>query len=234
MRSNVKIRTPMYNRMAFRPFMESMRWKQGEHILLASPTGTGKTTLAAQLIRKRSHVVVLASKTRDSTIQQSFRDCERITEWPPRYDTNRVLLWPKNKGDLADVIAVQRIEFKSCLNDVGKMGGWCVVIDEAHWLSQFLKLDKEIAILHHQGRSSGVSMVVCTQRPAWIPRIVYSSASHVFLGQTASKDDIKSLASLGGVDAPQVLDTVQHIGRHDLLYLNPMGDHAPVVINTRK
>lgn len=224
----------MYNRMAFRPFMESMRWKQGEHILIASPTGSGKTTLAAQLIRKRDRVVVLASKSHDETIRQSFRDCEIIREWPPRYDSKRVVLWPRNRGDQAELINVQREEFLKCFNGVGKWGGWCMLIDESHWVSQFLHLDKNIAIMHHQGRSSGVSMVVCTQRPAWIPRIVYSSVSHVFLGQTASHDDQKALASMGGIHSKDVFDTLSRIGRHDLLYLNPMGDHAPVVINTRK
>ena len=132
------------------------------------------------------------------------------------------------------MITVQREQFKRCLDGVGREGGWTVVVDEAHWTSQFLKLDKEVAVLHHQGSSSGVTMVVLTQRPAWIPRIIYSSASHVFLGQTAFKDDLRSLSSMGGVNAKEVMETVQTIGRHDLLYLNPMGDNEPCVINIRK
>ena len=77
-------------------------------------------------------------------------------------------------------------------------------------------------------------MVNLTQRPSWIPKIIYSSSSHVFIGNTSDRDDLKSLSNLGGVDAKEVAETVQRIGRHDLLYINPMGDGKPCVINVRK
>lgn len=219
-------------RQRFRRFMSSLDWRQGEHILIAAPTQTGKTTLASMLAPRRADVVVLAGKPRDENLRRRYSSFRRYGTWPPLRSDHKILLWPKTQNTLAGMIDVQRQQYKACLDDVGKAGGWCVIVDEAHWVSQFLRLDRELAVLHHQGSSSGVSMVVLTQRPAWIPRIVYSSATHVFLGKTAARDDLKSIASMGGGLTKDVSDTLNSMGRHDLLYLNPMGDHDPVIINT--
>jgi hypothetical protein len=78
-------------------------------------------------------------------------------------------------------------------------------------------------------------MVVLTQRPAWIPRIIYSSASHVFLGATAGdRDDSRALASLGGRDSKRVADHLETLPKHDLVYLNPMGSARSRIVNTRR
>lgn len=219
-------------RQRFRSFMSSLDWRQGEHVLLAAPTQTGKTTLASMLAPRRSDVVVLASKVQDDNLRNRYRSFRRYDKWPPLRSDHRILLWPKRQQTLSGNVDTQRVIFKSCLDDVGRAGGWCVIVDEAHWCSQFLRLDREIAVLHHQGSSSGITMMVLTQRPAWIPRIVYSSATHVFLGKTSARDDLKSISSMGGGLSKQVAETLDGMGRHDLLYLNPMGDHDPVIINT--
>lgn len=202
--------------------------------MLAAPTQTGKSTLASMLVTRRANVVVLASKSRDDNLRARYRDYRRYQNWPPDRDDHRVLLWPKHQPTLGEVIVHQRAVFKNCLDGVSRQSGWCVVVDEAHWCSQFLRLDKEIAVLHHQGSSSGISMVTLTQRPAWIPRIIYSSATHIFLGQTSDRDDLRPLSNLGGTNAKEVAETLYAMGRHDLLYLNPMGDSNPVVINTHQ
>jgi hypothetical protein len=224
----------VYERELFGKFLRRLDWKQGEHLFIAAPTQAGKTTLASYLAARRNHVVVLSSKPGDDNLRRRYADYRRITEWPPDRDTNRVLLWPKQQSELSRTIVAQRAAFKRCLDSVSKQRGWCVVIDEAHWCSQFLRLDREIAVLHHQGSSTGISMVTLSQRPAWIPRIIYSSASHVFLGATHDRDDLKALSNLGGIDAKETLDTLQRMGRHDLLYINPMGDGAPAVVNIRR
>lgn len=228
-----------YPRVPFAQHMKTLRWRQGEHVLLAAPTQCGKTTLAAQLATRRSYVVVLASKPSDDNLRARYANYTRATEWHPPKDPGRtgearILLWPKKAPTLVDDIARQRPVFKTCLDSVSRMKGWCVVVDEAHWASQFLKLGNEIAILHHQGSSSGVSMVTLTQRPAWIPQIIYSSATHAYIGGTTHADDLKQLSNLGGIDSARVIAQVKTLGRHDLLYLNPMGTTPPAVINTQQ
>jgi hypothetical protein len=224
-----------YDRQSFPDFLADLKWRQGEHVLIAAPTGAGKTTLVAELAHKRRYVTILASKPDDDALAKRFRDYYRTSTWPAPAEENRILLWPRRGATLSENIERQRVVFKKALDSMGRNRGWCIVVDEAHWCSQFLRLDKEIAVLHHQGRSSGISMVVCTQRPAWIPRIIYSSASHVFLGSTqGDAEDARALSALGGVDKRQVMDALATMPKHDLLYINPMGSAAPRIINTRR
>jgi hypothetical protein len=224
----------VYEREPFGKFLRRLDWRQGEHLFIAAPTQCGKTSLASILVARRNHVVVLSSKPGDDNLRKRYADYRRISEWPPDREADRVLLWPRQQSELSRTIIVQRAAFKKCLDSVSRQRGWCVVVDEAHWCSQFLRLDREIAVLHHQGSSTGISMVTLSQRPAWIPRIIYSSASHVFLGATHDRDDAKSLANLGGVDMKEVADTMARMGRHDLLYLNPMGTARAAVVNIRR
>lgn len=223
-----------YDREPFAEFMQRFRWRQGEHMLIIADTQCGKTSLASILAARRSHVVVLGSKPRDDNLKRRYADYFRTGTWPAPREEKRVLLWPKNQKELSQNIITQRHEVKKCLDSVGGSGGWCVVVDEAHWTSQFLKLDKEIAVLHHQGASSGITMLVISQRPAWIPRIVYSSATHVFLGRFDNPEDLRALSSMGGLDKDDVKFTMQGLGRHDLLYLNRRDDIQPAIINIRK
>jgi hypothetical protein len=230
---------PPYPRQRFAEHLRALKWKQGEHVLLAAPTQCGKTTLAARLATRRNYVVVLASKPSDDNLRARYADYTRMATWKPPRDLDRagsakILLWPKQAGTLTGNVDIQRPVFKDCLDSVSRMKGWCVVVDEAHWASQFLRLSNEIAVLHHQGSSSGISMMTLTQRPAWIPQIVYSSATHAYVGATTHKDDLRQLSNLGGIDGPRVLNAVKTLGRHDLLYINAMGDASPVVINTRQ
>jgi hypothetical protein len=224
-----------YPSQPFAEFLARFDWRQGEHVLIAAPTSAGKSTLAAKIAPKRGHVVVLVSKSRDDHLRRLFGNYTRIDTWPPRRDADRVLLWPRPKSTAADTIAHQQSQFAACLDDVQSRGGWCVVVDECHYATEFLGLGRPIAVLHHQGRSSGVSMVVLTQRPAWIPRIIYSSASHVFLGATAGdRDDSRALASLGGRDSKRVAEHLETLPKHDLVYLNPMGSARSRIVNTRR
>jgi hypothetical protein len=224
--------------MKFADHLRVLRWRQGEHMLMAASTQCGKSTLASMLAVRRSFVVVLASKPSDKNLRDRYKNYRRMSEWKPPANLDRergarILLWPKATMTLEESATFQRPIFKDCLDSVSRMRGWCVIVDEAQWMSEHLRLSREIAILHHQGSSSGITMVTLTQRPAWIPKIIYSSASHAYIGFTAVSDDLRQLASLGGVDTPRVQETVRRLGKHDMLYVNPMGDLEPHVINTK-
>lgn len=224
----------MYDRQPFAEFLRELRWYQGEHVLIAAPTRTGKTTLAEQLLKRRTAVCCLVSKTADVTFDKTFLDYTRAYDWPGPRDAHKILLWPKRQKTLVDKVEYQRVIFKRALDAIGTQRGWCVMVDEFHWLSQFLRLDREDAILQHEGSGAATTVVNLTQRPAWIPQISYSSATHAFIGKTSHKDDLKKLSDFGSTDAKSVIETIQAMGRHDLLYINPMGDMVPRVINTRQ
>jgi len=222
--------------------LAGLDWKQGEHILIAAPTGSGKTDLASQLVDRRGYVVDFITKTKDPIFDSpAYRNWRRITDWQPgkapgKFDT-RVLLWTRTMETMAQTRDVQREVFKKALEDIFKRGGWTLVFDELHYLTDngFLNLYDEIAILFHMGRSNNVTLVPLTQRPAWIPKIIYSSVSHAYIARTKDAADLKRLSDLGGVDGKLIAKAVSELEtKHDFLYVNPMGDKTPVVVNIRK
>jgi AAA domain len=222
--------------------LTNLPWRQGEHILIAAPTGSGKSRLAADVVEKRGHVVNFITKTKDPLFSGViYKDWVRAFDWLPGKSfkpwDNRVLLWPKELETMKATRDNQEEVFSRALEDINKRGGWCLVFDELHYMSDphFLGLASEIAILHHMGRSNNISLVSLTQRPAWIPKIIYSSVSHAYIGRTRDQADLKRLADLGGIDGKLIAQAVSELPtRHDFLYVNPMGDKDPVIVNIAK
>src|SRR6185437_5983146 len=76
------------------------RWRQGEHVALIGPTGSGKTGLASDLLAIRAYVVALAVKRHDDTLGM-FQGYKILKKWPPEYGQKHVILWvkPQSLGD---------------------------------------------------------------------------------------------------------------------------------------
>lgn len=231
----------LYSRQPWREHFANLRWAQGDHLLISAPTKAGKTTMMRQLVEKRSHVVVFVSKMQDDVFAREFKGWHRLEEWPsggPRSWMTRILLWPKPiKNDINATMRKQREVFSTALNEILTQGNRCVVIDESLMMNdaKLLNLGTEIGMAHYYGRSAGITMVDLTQRPSWIPRVIYSSVTHAYIASTKDRDDARRLSDMGGIDAKEVGHNLMRLpSRHDYLYLNPLGDSRPVVVNTRK
>lgn len=220
--------------------------ESGQHVLIAAPTGSGKSAMALKLTdypREGMYVVNMVTKPRDETFEGSeLSHWDRIEEWNPKAGRpspwmDRVLLWPKPQETMQATKMLQKQVFHEALNSIFRTGRRRVVIDELHYMSDpsYLGLYDDIAILHHMGRSLGVTMVNLTQRPAWIPKIIYSSVTHAYIAQTKDRDDLKRLSDLGGIDGRAIAKAVSELpSKHDFLYVNPMGSHDPVIVNTAR
>ena len=227
-----------YPTQPFATHMRSLKWDQGDHVLLSAPTKAGKTTLASKLITKRSHAVIFVTKMKDPTFAAEFSDWERFTEWRnvKPYHT-RILLWPKPGKTIRETLRIQREVFAYALDAIAREGNRAVVVDEALMFTdpKILGFGTEIGMMHYYGRSSGISMMTLTQRPAWIPKVIYSSVTHAYVARTRDAQDLKRLADMGGIDPKEVGANITQLPtRHDYVYLNPQGDAAPVVVNSRK
>lgn len=231
-----------YPRMSWRDHMSMMgrNWKQGEHMLISAPTGAGKTTMMSRLVERRSHTVILVAKQKDATFRNEFKNWDVLREWPkggPRRWQNRVLLWPKYEKNMRTTLEIQREVFQHALEEILKQGNRCVVVDESLMMNdaKLINLSTEIGLMHYYGRSAGVTMVDLTQRPAWIPKVIYSSVTHAYVSETKDRLDTQRLSDLGGVDSKEVAANLARLpSRHDYVYLNPLGDETPSVVNTRK
>jgi hypothetical protein len=203
-------------------FIGDWRWEQGEHVGLIGPTGSGKTTLLGAILPYRSYVVVFGTKPADDTLdmlleQEHYR---KFTEWlrVPAHKSPRRVLWP----DASEIDAEenQKIVFGNAFRAIFKEQNWCVVVDEGWYVSEMLRLKQQMRVYWTQGRSLGLSFVVCTQRPAWVPVEMYDGSTHLFFWRTTEEEALRRMSSLGAANNAIVRYIVPRLEEHQTLYIN--------------
>ncbi len=219
-------------------------WKQGQHVLVSGPTGSGKTVLARHIVNQRlrrgGSVIVLCMKPlEDETLTDEFADFDRWKKWrkKPRVYENKILLWPdvsKAKGDKSEILAIQSAVFKEAFNGLNHAGHWTVLVDEGLYTvsPDFLGMSGELAMSHAIGRSGKLTMVTLTQRPSHLPLILYGSASHAFVGRTREATDLKRLSELGSKEGAKALgNRIASQSLHDFLWIPVAPDWEAETVN---
>jgi hypothetical protein len=219
------VRNPRIPRADWATFLERhFVWEQGEHVTLVGKTGSGKTNLAQQLLPMRDFVCAIGTKPKDDTMLSLIRKdkYKRIKEWPPPTvigaKSQRIALWPRFERP-EDVVDQQRV-IDAALREIFAAGGWCIFADELYYLCKFLGLSRLFEVFWSQARSIGITVVGGAQRPAWLPLMAYSQATHLFFARTTDHRDVMRLGSLGGNDARLIADTLGSLRQYEFLYIN--------------
>lgn len=211
--------------------IDLMTWEQGEHAAVIGPTGQGKTTLALALLHHREFVTVFATKPQDDTLERfaqehaysrhsSWPTALRATKsrWPWVKHSPRRIIWPDARRlDSADH---QRKTFQHAMAEIYVQGGWCTYFDELYVMANTLKLSQEVKTYLMQGRSLGVSAVISSQRPAWIPLEVYDQSTHLFFCRDNDETNLKRISGVGFLSSRQIRDTIPSLRKHEFLYIN--------------
>lgn len=201
-------------------------WRQGEHVTFLGHTGSGKTTLAVEVLQRRSFVVALGVKPKDDTLERLVREqkWKRVREWAQRpaiqqHDTGqRIVLWPKYVTPEDE----QNLQWQldRALREMFAAGNWTVFADELFIICKQLRLAGLMEKYWTLGRSIGLTVVGGSQRPAHIPLLAYDQATHLFLWRDNDETNLRRLAGLGGVHSALVRRTVPALPKHVALYLN--------------
>lgn len=204
-------------------FRRNLRWKQGEHVTLIGPTGAGKTTLALELLPLRDYVITFGTKRRDPVLRELRKDgYVQVPDWTisdPEV-LPKVILSPPLKRGVASLNDQRKI-FKEALVTVFRQGGWCMYLDEARYVTEYLKLKEDVELLWQQGRSLGVSVLAGAQRPRHIPLLAYDQATHLFFWQDNDESNLRRIGEIGGKVNPRVVQRqVSMLHSHQVLYVN--------------
>lgn len=231
-------------------FFRSWTWRQGEHVTIVGPTGTGKTTLMRALMRKRydagGAVAVLATKPADAALEAWARQDRLavVDDWPPRPPSifrtppepapgvrwdHRVMVWPRG-GKTEDRRAILEDVHRRALREMFWQGDWCIAAEELHYMSDRLNLDSDLIEIWTQGRSNRVSLIGGTQRPVNIPLYAYSQATHLFVFGDNDEVNLSRLQGIGGMSGKGLQAYVRALPFHDVLYI---GTRQRTLVRTR-
>lgn len=208
-------------RIPWDKFTQKLRWKQGEHFALIGPTGLGKTTMLMNLLPLHPYVVVFATKPRDSSmdrlISSGYVRLERWSSLDPKTYPRRVI-WPNAMA--MDSRELQRTVFHDAFERIYREGNWTVALDETWWIDNELGLGSDIKVYLLQARSLGISLLAATQRPAWVPRELYTSSTHLMFWRTNDETDLRSISGIGWRSADIIKRTVADLDLFQVLYVN--------------
>lgn len=212
--------TPYLEWHRFHRYMQGT-WEQGDHVTVIAPTNWGKTTLMAELLSIRTYIAAFGVKGQDRSMEKLIRELGlyRTKTWQPDV-SHRACLWPDIKGAGANHRKHQRDIFAGAMDSIYRSGGWCCFFDEVSYLSDTLKLDDELKFLLNQGRSSFITVVGCTQRPAFIPLAFYDQATHLFIGKDTDHRNVTRLSELTGNARKVVASEIPALPKYTFLYVN--------------
>lgn len=210
-----------------------MKWKdfrtkwhneydRDNHVIIIGPTRSGKTQVATELVEERGYVVATGVKYRDDTLMKLIktRGYKRITDWT-KHNDKRLVLWPKN-DNMDTLYDEQRKVFKDMFNNVYIAGGRAIWIDEMRVMCDpgMVGLRADVIKLLVAGASNNISVVGCSQRPAWVPQEAFSESKHMILFRTNHVEDLKKIGSFNGIAAKDVVTQVQKLEKYEFVHAN--------------
>lgn len=202
-------------------FVRNLDWRQGEHFGLIGPTGQGKTNMLINLLPLRQYIVVVATKPKDDTMDALAEHGYRIMRaWEnvsaKKYP--RRILWPD--ATTLESEETQRVVIHDAFAKIYRAGGFTIAIDELWYIVNVLNLGKDVKTFLLQGRSLGISLIMATQRPAWVPLEVYDQSTHLMFWRDNDETNLRRISGISYRSADLLRSIIPDLDRHQVLYVN--------------
>jgi len=188
--------------------------KQGQRVLIVGQSGSGKSTHARILAATQSniHFLVIDFKDdKDEIATHFFKLAQRVA---CTYDVQKIF---SLITQYSIVIFTPPVDFSDddlnnfLLDWYYRVRNCGLLFDEAMLLPNSLG----IKTLMSRGRSKGLSVIACTQRPVMIPTVCRSESNIVFIHKLRLPEDVKVISDLTGYSK----QTIKDLNGYDYLTL---------------
>lgn len=174
------------------------------HVMVTGMTGTGKSFLCENYLRGYKYVVKLDTKDEtDERISEGksaweglreghdFTICRNIDELD-NIDTPKIIYVPPYDEQTQET-------FNAFFRWIFERGNTILWIDELMSIGSVQSFPRELGRLYQQGRSKGIGIWSCTQRPSGIPSCGPANSSYFFVFDMALPQDRKKLVETTGM-----------------------------------
>lgn len=194
-----------------------MKIQKGEHVFVAGRTGSGKTFLVKRYLQEVKPVYVLdLKKTLDWQNVEKAVYLDKLSK-VVKTKSKKVVYQPDWKEMKPDYYN----EFFRFLYHKENVHVW---IDETMGIGTAMKFPEYYKALLTRGRELGISVWCCTQRPATIPMIAMSEATHFFIFDLNMKKDRFRIAEIAGEENFMKLP-----GKYSFWYYNMVESDKPIL-----
>ena len=169
--------------------------KPDEHVFVAGRTGSGKTFLTKKylLFAPKVYCLDLKKTLRWGGIPDDQIDYLETLEKVVKSKKQKVIYQPNWK----EMEAGYYNEFFKFIYEKEECICW---IDETMGIGTAVKYPEYYKAILTRGRELGISVWSCTQRPASIPIISMSEATHYFVFDLNMRKDRQRIAEISGAD----------------------------------
>lgn len=209
-------------RIPWDDFLNNFQWERGEHVGLVGPTGQGKTTLLYHLQFLHPFTVLFGTKPDDASLDvfldAGFVRMERWHSVDARQIPKR-LIWPK-PSSLSELVPLQKRVFGDAIEAIYSERNWDLILDEGYYIDEVLKMGSILRLLYTQVRALKISILLATQRPAWVPVEVYDQSTHLFFWRDNDARNLRRLQEVSLIHSAAIKEIVPNLEKYQVLYLN--------------
>jgi hypothetical protein len=101
-----------------------------------------------------------------------------------------------------------------------RTGCWCVYWDELWYMIHQLKMELELRTYLQQARALKISLMVGTQRPAFVPLEIYDQSTHLFFWRDNDESNLRRISGISYLSAVAIRSLVANLEPHEFLYIN--------------